>query len=117
VDSWLGVLLAVVPLICVVVLIAVHRAGEGILVAWISTGFVALVFAGVVYPLSYVVGTDVLVIRFGMVRSKLEYDSIKHVEPVRSYISAPAMSTDRLYLERKDHLGIYVSPKDKAGFL
>ena len=58
-----------------------------------------------------------LLIRFGCIRSRIPYNSIKKVVPTRNPISSPALSLDRLRIDTGDTLGTNISPADKSSFL
>jgi hypothetical protein len=117
VDLWLIPLLAMPPIAAVATLISTYQASEGVLIGWISVIAVALMYVGLVYPVEYIMTPEALVIRFGLVRSKVEYESLEGVRPTRNPLSSPALSLDRLHLECGRSLGPYISPADKDGFL
>ena len=118
VDWWLGLILVVAPVATVMGAVA---ADAGI-VGWLGVILVALIYGGLVFPMRYVLEEDALVIRFGLVRSRIRYADIKAVTPTRNPLSSPALSLDRLHIDAGSHLsgmglGPNISPADKAGFL
>jgi hypothetical protein len=60
---------------------------------------------------------DALVIRFGLMKSRLSYASIRRVTPTRNPLSSPALSLDRLHIDAGNPLGPNISPKDKDDVL
>jgi membrane protein YdbS with pleckstrin-like domain len=93
----------------------------GHVVAALSAGgtlvFILVLYGGIVLPIRYTVASDHLVIRFGLIRSRVPYDKIQGVKPTRNPLSSPALSLNRLHLETGSSLGPNISPKDREGFL
>jgi hypothetical protein len=118
VDTWLAVVLALALLTTIATPIALYAAGDP--QAWTglaAVGFVLLLVGGLVFPLYYELEDDTLLIRSGLVRSRVRYAEIKRVVPSRSILSAPALSLDRLHVDAGNPLGPLISPADKDGFL
>ncbi len=66
----------------------------------------------------YVVLPEHLIARSGPFRYRLKYDDVKSIYPERTMISGPALSMDRLVIERySKSTPLVVSPVDKEGFL
>ncbi len=121
VDWWLAVLLAALPLTLVAVWISTLRSGssEDLIAAAISTVFVVGILAGLVFPMRYGVGDDLLVIRYGLCRQRIRLIDITEVEPSRSPLASPALSMDRLIVRYgSSAFGfVLISPTDRSRFL
>jgi hypothetical protein len=118
VDTWLAVLLVGLILSSLAVPIVLYATGDP--QAWIgllSTALIMVILGGLVFPLYYELEDDALLIRFGMVRSRVPYAEIRRVVPSRSMLSSPALSLDRLHVDAGSSLGPLISPRDKSGFL
>ena len=71
-------------------------------------------------PLRYVLTSDELAIRSGLLRWSIPVDTILRVSHVRSVRPAPALSHDRLrvdYQRGNRTISVYVSPVDRVRFL
>ena len=84
---------------------------------WFGVLIVGSIYAGVIFPFYYELEDENLLIRFGCVRSRIPYHSIKKVTPTRNPISSPALSLDRLYVDTGNVLSVNISPADKSRFL
>ena len=115
VDTWIGVLLFVAPVLSLVSGITAVLAGGG-LFALAPVAFVGLLYVGLVWPIAYEVTDEALVIRFGLMRSRVPYAKIKAVRPTRTILSSPALSLDRLHVDCGNPLGPNISPADRDGF-
>lgn len=93
------------------------RAGEG----WTFLGTAGLTFALfglLVWPVRYTLTADTLIIRYGVVRSRVKLEIITGVEPSRNPLSSPALSLDRLKVSHAGKLGMtLISPEDKVQFM
>ncbi|MBI4614039.1 MAG: PH domain-containing protein [Planctomycetes bacterium] len=119
VDLWLAAFLGLLPLVTVVVTASSAFAGDrpGI---WIGTAAFALVLAlygGLIFPMSYEVGPEHLVIRHGLVRRRIPIAGIRGVKPSRNPLSSPALSLARLHVDYGSFLGVLISPRDRGAFL
>ncbi|MBM4366862.1 MAG: PH domain-containing protein [Deltaproteobacteria bacterium] len=114
VDTWLAVVLGGAALVtvggAVVSLVEGHYEGVGGVVV------MALAFGVFLFPMHYTVADDALVIRYGLVRSRVQYRDIRAVKPTWNPISSPAMSLDRLHIDCGNPLGPNISPRDREGF-
>ena len=118
IDWWLYLLLIFLPFQSVGVLIYLYAQGDPNAWAdWIGVFIVAGIYGGLLFSLYYELEEDALLIRFGMVRSRVAYKDITLVEPTRSLISSPALSLDRIQIHSKTDLGTIISPKDKSLFI
>lgn len=115
VDAWIGVLLVVAPILSAVSSLGAFLA-SGSLAALIPIAFIGLLYVALVYPVAYELHDDALVIRFGLMKSRVPYASIKAVRPTRTVLSSPALSLDRLHVDAGSSLGPNISPADREGF-
>ena len=89
-----------------------YRLGMGALAA-VFVVFMLWVYFGTYYELT----DEVLKIRSGPIRSTIPLHTIEAIEPMRSPLSSPALSMDRLQI-RYDRYGFtMVSPEDKQRFI
>lgn len=121
VDWWLGVILCALPLTVAGAVVTALWSGEreGFVAALGACGIVAAVYALLVIPIRYGVSNDELIIRFGVVRSRIRLAHILEVYPSRNPLSAPALSLDRLAIRTSNRpFGlILVSPSRRETFL
>lgn len=118
VDPWLGAVLGILVLAALAVPIALYAVGHAY--AWaglVGAAFILLILVGLVFPVYYELGDQALMIRSGLIRTKIPYADIRRVVPSRSMLSNPALSMDRLHIDAGNPLGPLISPKDKQGFL
>src|SRR5690606_34312766 len=101
VDLWLGVIIASVPVVAIVTVVAAMMSGDGEIVAWVSALFVLLLYAAVIWPLRYEVHPDELVVRFGLFRTRAAWADVTHIRRTRNPLASPAMSLDRLQIDRR----------------
>ncbi|MGE0058226.1 MAG: PH domain-containing protein [Dehalococcoidia bacterium] len=119
VDSWVLIVLAIVPLISVGVLVAAIASGEGVLAALIGPLIVAGIYGGLLYPVYYELEPDHLLIRFGVVHRRVAYTTIRSVRPTHNPLSSPALSLRRLRIDYgKGALSfVLISPQRRDEFL
>ena len=117
-DLWLT-LFAWVPMLASFVLFLVEliKGTEffGIMtVVWILIiGFMGWLWVGTYYEFE----EDYLLVRSGPIKEKLYYKDITDVKPTNAPWSSAALSLDRLAVYCNGRLKVYISPKDKAGFI
>lgn len=58
-----------------------------------------------------------LLVRSGPLRYKVRLDSIVSIEPIRSHLSAPALSRDRFRVRYERYSRVEISPQDRKRFL
>lgn len=58
-----------------------------------------------------------LLVKSGLFSWKIPLSEIESIEPTHSFLSAPALSLDRLVIHYGDGKRVVVSPKDKQGFI
>ena len=98
VDWWLGAILLVLPLLEFGILIAGLLSGdkEVITVGMLGCGMVTALYVLLVIPIRYGISRKYLVIRFGVIRSRVRLDEISEVYPTRNPLASPALSLNRL---------------------
>ena len=112
VDSWIGIVLALVPAGLLLEAIFLRSLLVGVLAA-----FVLVVYALVAFPTNYELSPDALKVRSGVIRTSIPYQEIHQVRVSRSWLSAPALSLDRLQITYGSSRTTLVSPRDQAAFL
>lgn len=119
VDAWLGALIVAVPAIALVTAVLLQLSGDtgAAVVGWLSLAGVAVLYVLVVWPVEYALEADALVVRFGVVRSRIGYRSIRGVRPTRNILASPALSMDRLGIDTGGALAPMISPADRDRFL
>ena len=65
----------------------------------------------------YKVNDHQLLVKSGLFSWKIPLSEIESIEPTHSFLSAPALSLDRLAIHYSDGKRVVVSPKDKQGFI
>lgn len=118
VDAWLAAILVLLLVTAFAVPILLFATGEP--QAWVGlvgTAVILAILGGLAWPVCYELEDEALLIRFGLVRSRIRYAAIRRVVPSRSILSSPALSMDRLHVDAGSSLGPLISPRDKAGFL
>ncbi len=118
VDWWLAIIVASVPLISAGTAIAGTLSGDtgAALIGWITVLVIAVLYVGVVWPVRYEVGNGELLIRYGFVRTRIPLEQITRVQPSRNPLASPALSLDRIRIDRRGGGFALVSPADRAGF-
>lgn len=93
--------------------------GAGLWETALTTVAVAGILVGLVFPMRYGIGSDWLVVRFGLCRLRIRLADIASVEPTRNPLASPALSLQRLYLVYGPGLAgnVMISPADKDAFL
>ena len=118
VDWWLAAIVIAVPLISAGTIVAGLAAGDtgAAISASVTLALVLALYVGVVCPVAYEVGERDLVVRFGLVRSRIPLAHITKVAPSRNPLASPALSLQRIRLDRRGGGFVLVSPADRAGF-
>ena len=65
----------------------------------------------------YQVDDHQLLVKSGLFSWKIPLSEIESIEPTHSFLSAPALSLDRLVIHYGDGKRVVVSPKDNQGFI
>lgn len=109
VDTWLGVILAGAPFLTVW-----QSGGRGVFVPLLT---IAVVYACLVFPMSYKLTETALVVRSGFIVYRRPYVDIVALTPNSSPFSAPALSLDRILVQSRGKGSVNISPKDRERFL
>jgi hypothetical protein len=112
VDSWIGIVLALVP----AGLLPEAVFLRSIVVAVLAAS-VLVVYALAAFPTNYELSSDTLKVRSEVIRTSIPYQEIHQVRASRSWRSAPALSLDRLEITYGNSRTTLVSPRDRAAFL
>jgi membrane protein YdbS with pleckstrin-like domain len=121
VDWWLGLILIVLPFVSLGVLATSLASGDSSeMVAAVGMClFTAVLYGLLIIPIRYGITQDELIVRFGVVRQRIQLKAIQEVYPTRNPLSSPALSLDRLAI--RTGTGLFsmamISPADKEGFL
>jgi len=107
-------LFIVIVMLAATTLMIVQRAWGGLAVIGVAAIFIGNMYANTYYRIT---GDGRLVIRCGsFYKIEVKINDIKRIRKSHLWLSAPALSTDRLELCcRREH--IVVSPKDKHRFV
>lgn len=110
-DSWIGIVLALAPAGLLLEAIFLRSLLVGVVAA------VPVIYAFVVFPTNYELTPDALKVRSGVIRTSIPYHEIRQVRASRSWLSAPALSLDRLEIAYGTSRTTLISPRDRAAFL
>lgn len=121
VDLWLAVLLLAMPIAVVVAWIMALTSGssDDLIAAVVASVLVVVILFGLVYPMRYGLDDKHLIVRFGLVRTRIPLADITNVEPTRNPLASPALSLDRLSIVSGPGLTgtVMISPSDREKFL
>ena len=121
VDLWLAVLLLAMPIAVVVAWIMALTSGssDDLIAAVVASVLVVVILFGLVYPMRYGLDDKHLMVRFGLVRTRIPLADITTVEPTRNPLASPALSLDRLSIVSGPGLTgtVMISPADRERFL
>ncbi|NLE81483.1 MAG: PH domain-containing protein [Rhodococcus sp.] len=121
VDLWLAVLIWVMPVAVVVAWIAALTSGsnDDLVAAVVASVLVVGILFGLVYPIRYGLDDKHLMVRFGLVRTRIPLADITTVKPTRNPLASPALSMDRLSIVSGPGLTgtVMISPADRERFL
>jgi hypothetical protein len=119
IDSWLIALIVAVAIAHIWAVAKFVPSGD-----WATlTIFIPIAAVGLGLPLWVLFGTyytlspSSLDVRCGPVRSRVPINSIKEIRPIRSALSSPALSIDRLEIIYGNHESIMISPVDREKFM
>lgn len=123
VDTLVGLLLAVPPLSAMWTLLGALRAGHGLdallVYALMPVVLILVIYGALLFPVTYGITGDELIVRSGWVRARVPLERILAVVPTHAPWSAPALSLNRLEvswgpgrLERTR-----ISPRERDRFL
>lgn len=119
IDWWLAAIIVSLPLVLLVLAAALVLVGETEAALGIGLALLAVigVYVAVVWPVEYILEADALVVRFGLVRSRIPYSSIRSVRATRIPIASPALSLDRLAIDASRGLPVIIAPADRERFV
>ena len=119
IDRWIAAVLIGIPGIMLLLSIIVFISADATagFISLFSLIFVLVIYLLLVYPVYYETTVDFLIIRFGVIRYKINYSDINSVKPSRSLLSSPALSLDRLKIDHGKAMPTLISPVDKKIFL
>jgi hypothetical protein len=121
-DRWLyGLVWGVVALTCAAGLLVYFLSDAAVGRELIGSGVAAAAATLVLtYPLYYELNGTHLIARCGVMRWSVPLGSVEEARPVRSWLSAPAWSADRVrvtYLRGADAKTLDIAPEDKLRFM
>lgn len=119
VDIWLAVILTGAAVMTIVAVVSVMLGGS------VLSGLVMapVLIVTVVLPLwllkstYYVLDDTQLTVRSGPFKWRVRLEDIQSVTRTRNPLSSPALSLDRLRIDRGLRKSIMISPLDRQGFL
>lgn len=120
IDRWIVLLLVVVIATEIVAIgTAAFQAGDPLALTGLILTAIAVIALMIWLMLGthYTVDRGILKIVSGPFRWKVTIDQITSVEAIKSLLSSPALSLDRIRIRYGKKRRIMVSPADKAGFL
>ena len=121
IDWWIGSIIVGVPVLELALLVSSLQRGdrEATVAVFAGCAFVAAIYALLVIPVRYGIGDDVLVVRFGVVRQRIPFTSIREVYPTHAPLSSAALSLDRLAVRTgRGFLGLtLISPREREEFI
>ncbi len=123
VDHWIGALILLLVLGGVAGMIAgaaQWSTNTGAAATLLASGaFTVLLIVVLVWPVRYTITDTHIIIRFGLIRTRLELSAVTAIKPSRNLLSSPALSIDRLKVEHnRGGIGfILLSPVDKEAFM
>ncbi|MCK9494136.1 MAG: PH domain-containing protein [Dehalococcoidia bacterium] len=119
VDWWVLVCIVSGPLVAGAAAVGSLLSDDiaAMVVSWVMLVGVGLLYVAVVWPVYYEVDGETLLVRFGMIRSRTPLNDVVRIRRSRNLLSSPAMSLDRLQIDRRGGGFFLLSPADKAGFI
>jgi len=121
IDWWIAAILVILPLIQLAGGMVALFLGdvEGSIAATVGLAIVLAIYWLLVIPTRYAIEDDHLLVRFGVVRQRIRYDSIVEVHPTRNLLSSAALSVDRLAIRTgRGPLNLtLISPLEREEFL
>jgi len=119
IDLWVHFAFATLPvstILCIILLIAV----EGKIISAITLAF-CLALCIFIMPMwmntYYVLGERELIVKYGFLKTKIAYNSIKRVTETRNPLASIALSLDRIEIIYGGGGHILISPQNKQEFL
>ena len=120
IDSWLLIVFLVIIVVSIfsVILILLHHTSLGDYLISLM-----IILLGVVLPIwligstKYLVFEDLLLIKSGPFRWKVNISSVSNIRKTKNPLSSPALSLDRLEIKYDKNKSIMISPQNKEDFL
>lgn len=119
IDAWVAALMGVAVVLNVFGLAVLVGSADRPALFIVAPLFVAVLglMLSVLFQTHYTLSPTVLDVRSGPVRYLIPIASIKEIRPVRSVVSSPALSLDRLEISYDGFRAIMISPRDRERFL
>jgi len=122
IDTWIVIVIAAAFLAGPVMIIADHLADGTSLEIGLVVTIVAILVPGlfVVWlfrSTDYTITASDLMVRSGPFRWNVPLTDIHGIRPTRSFLSAPALSLDRIEVLYGKYGSVIISPEDRRGFL
>ncbi len=121
VDAWLVPFLCLPPVVSLGLTVRALVRANSIDLTWslLALGVVVLIYGGLVFPMSYLVGEGRLEVRSGFHRQRIPLAEIQRVKPTRNPLSSPALSLNRLEVRWGPGVfqAVLISPTPRDEFL
>ena len=123
VDPWLAAVIVGAAVVSAGAVVAVVLDESAERSPSLFASLAVLVLIGVILPVwvlqstRYALDGRYLHVRSGPFRWRVPLDEIRAVTPTRNPLASPALSLDRLRIDRGRNGSIMISPADKDGFL
>ncbi len=121
IDWWLALIIGITalgPPAAEAIRIAKGDAAPGsLLTTLLFCGFFVAVILLLAFPVQYEITASHLKIRSGVLRWAVPLAAIEQVYPTHNPLSSPALSLDRLKIDKTDGGFVMISPKDQDRFL
>lgn len=111
-DLWLGILI-----LSAMLFPAIYFAVQSLWIGVLVMTPVLLFMGWFWYGTYYILEDKSLIIRSGPLRQEIYLDDIKRIRGIRSILSSPALSLDRLEIIYETGKTVLISPRDKELFL
>lgn len=120
-DLWLSIVIwfcIILLLICGSTPLYINGAGHVggpiiMLVCLMVAAFIAWLWLGT----DYVLSEQHLIVRSGPISTRIPYDQITKVKPIRSWLSSMATSSQRLEIHYGKYQFIHISPQEEKLFV
>ena len=118
VDWWIAALILLSPLTAVGigVYLLIDGQADGAMYLFLMGAGVLVLTIALTYPCRYTILDDSLSIRCGIVFYQIPLNEIESVEPSGSWLSAPALSLQRVKVRSKNRT-ILISPEPREEFI
>jgi len=120
IDWWMrAILFGFIPGISVFIPVYELYMGDWTAVMF-GLGFLVLyliLLLCLIFPMKYIITENALIIRHGLVRHTISLREIREVRPSKNPLSSPALSLDRLQIDRVTGFPVLISPENKDSFI